>query len=576
MQNTHLPFFGVKNFKSFKGEHFFNLKNITFLIGKNSSGKSSLIQGIQLSSKSPNEVQKSNDFGLKESWLNRYSDEKLVMFSTKVKINSDYLSNRFYTFHDYYINDKNPVFFEDYFFNEILLRKGIVEPKYTTNYEYKSNYGESNVLPLVYFDAKQNKFISNDDLEKLFDEILSLSKERSQRVSELFNYKIKSAEERQRWINEKNRLIELNKFPDVISNVENIIDYMMNEGCKFYVEFIDFIVNNYDLETEIILPDEYQKIIHKILENISKDCIELELITKKIDLIELPELKKLFQKIIQYDYVYPKLDFFKFGGREHKNNNQSNEDKQKDIQNYFSDIPLISYFVSIEKKNCDVKLIGKKEFKIDFSIIEKLEQDEGIYKEKIDFLNKYLREFNIGDKIDLEKIEFNGRIEFKPFIIKNNEKLDYHQNNGFGIQMLVPLILNLVTTKESVLLLEEPESNLHPALQAKLADFLVECSTKFNIQFVVETHSEYIIRRMQYLVANTHFGKNKTLPKISTENTNIYYFNDPKELEKETDYTFEINFKKDGGLTKSFGPGFFDVTDDIAYELFMLKNRNLN
>ena len=67
MQNTHLPFFGVKNFKSFKGEHFFNLKNITFLIGKNSSGKSILIQGIQLSSKSPNEVQKSNDFGLKES-----------------------------------------------------------------------------------------------------------------------------------------------------------------------------------------------------------------------------------------------------------------------------------------------------------------------------------------------------------------------------------------------------------------------------------------------------------------------------------------------------------------------------
>ena len=67
MQNTHLPFFGVKNFKSFKGEPFFNLKNITFLIGKNSSGKSSLIQALRIASNTPEQDSYDIDLGLKES-----------------------------------------------------------------------------------------------------------------------------------------------------------------------------------------------------------------------------------------------------------------------------------------------------------------------------------------------------------------------------------------------------------------------------------------------------------------------------------------------------------------------------
>ena len=312
-----------------------------------------------------------------------------------------------------------------------------------------------------------------------------------------------------------------------------------------------------------------------MLDNISDYSLELDQITKKIDLIELPEIKELFQAIIKYDYVFPNSDFFKFYGKEYKKKEDEKENNLNEIKTYFSSIPLIPYYVSVENSNCVVKLISKKEFKADFSI-EKLELDDVNYIEKKNFLEKYLLEFNIGEKIEFEEFEYNGKKEYKPYIIKNNEKLDYHQNNGYGIQMLIPIMLNLLKSKESVLLIEEPESNLHPALQAKLADFLVECSTKFNIQFVIETHSEYIIRRMQYLVANTYYGKNNILPQINSENVNIYYFNDPTELGIESDYTFEINFKKDGGLTKSFGAGFFDVTDDIAYELFMLKNKNLN
>ena len=99
----------------------------------------------------------------------------------------------------------------------------------------------------------------------------------------------------------------------------------------------------------------------------------------------------------------------------------------------------------------------------------------------------------------------------------------------------------------------------------------------FRKQLVIETHSEYVIRRMQYLIANNNHNKGNLLPKINEEQVNVYYFKDPdNQLKNEGDYTFEINFRKNGSLTKTFDKGFFDVTDDIAYELFLLKNSNVN
>ena len=72
-------------------------------------------------------------------------------------------------------------------------------------------------------------------------------------------------------------------------------------------------------------------------------------------------------------------------------------------------------------------------------------------------------------------------------------------------------------------IIEEPEINLHPAFQSKLADMFVEAAKVFNIQFIIETHSEYLIRRLQYLTAKKD---------IKTDDTVIYYFTHPEQLKK--------------------------------------------
>ena len=53
----------------------------------------------------------------------------------------------------------------------------------------------------------------------------------------------------------------------------------------------------------------------------------------------------------------------------------------------------------------------------------------------------------------------------------------------------------------STVLLEEPEIHLHPLAQSVLAELFVEVSRQRGVQFIVETHSEHLFRRMQTLIA---------------------------------------------------------------------------
>src|SRR5690606_16709143 len=73
---------------------------------------------------------------------------------------------------------------------------------------------------------------------------------------------------------------------------------------------------------------------------------------------------------------------------------------------------------------------------------------------------------------------------------------------GVGVSQVLPvLILAYFVPAGSAILLEEPEIHLHPLAQAVLAELFVELSRERGVQFIVETHSEHLFRRLQTLVA---------------------------------------------------------------------------
>lgn len=72
---------------------------------------------------------------------------------------------------------------------------------------------------------------------------------------------------------------------------------------------------------------------------------------------------------------------------------------------------------------------------------------------------------------------------------------------GVGVSQLLPvLMVCLLSEPGDLLLLEQPELHLHPALQQELADFLLACA-KSGRQLIVETHSEYLVSRLRKRIA---------------------------------------------------------------------------
>ena len=73
---------------------------------------------------------------------------------------------------------------------------------------------------------------------------------------------------------------------------------------------------------------------------------------------------------------------------------------------------------------------------------------------------------------------------------------------GFGVFQVLPAIVLLYHVPEgSTVLLEQPEIHLHPAVQYGLADVMLNVAEVRNVQVIVESHSEHLMRRLQRRVA---------------------------------------------------------------------------
>jgi predicted ATPase len=73
---------------------------------------------------------------------------------------------------------------------------------------------------------------------------------------------------------------------------------------------------------------------------------------------------------------------------------------------------------------------------------------------------------------------------------------------GFGVSQILPvLVLLAYVPRGSTVILEQPEIHLHPAVQSGLADIILEVAQIRQVQVIVESHSEHLLRRLQRRVA---------------------------------------------------------------------------
>jgi predicted ATPase len=82
---------------------------------------------------------------------------------------------------------------------------------------------------------------------------------------------------------------------------------------------------------------------------------------------------------------------------------------------------------------------------------------------------------------------------------------------GFGVSQILPvLVLCYYAPKGSTLIFEQPEIHLHPSVQAGLADVFIDVIKNRNMQIILESHSEHLLRRLQRRIAEEQLQENDT------------------------------------------------------------------
>lgn len=207
-----------------------------------------------------------------------------------------------------------------------------------------------------------------------------------------------------------------------------------------------------------------------------------------------------------------------------------------------------------------------KEFDSEISITE----DAEIYK----FVCEWLSQFKIAKMFEISR-DYDGEI-YKVDIIQDLEKSVFDKiyrqplgRMGTGSIQIFILLLKIAmaikksrfTQRSQLVLVEEPEQNLHPGLQSKLAKLFLQVNdmTKGKVQFVVETHSEYLIRCTQIMVARAGYKSEEEL--ASKNPFKVYYF-------PEEGLPYDMKYCMDGCFEEDFGSGFFDESIKLAYYLF--------
>ncbi len=121
-------------------------------------------------------------------------------------------------------------------------------------------------------------------------------------------------------------------------------------------------------------------------------------------------------------------------------------------------------------------------------------------------VSEWLARMKVADSLEVRQ---QGRSNRYELIVHRDGVACNLRDVGIGVSQVLPvLVVAYFAPAGSTIILEEPEIHLHPLAQSVLAELFVTISQQRKVQFIVETHSEHLFRRMQTLMAKQQVSAN--------------------------------------------------------------------
>jgi predicted ATPase len=115
------------------------------------------------------------------------------------------------------------------------------------------------------------------------------------------------------------------------------------------------------------------------------------------------------------------------------------------------------------------------------------------------------------------------------------------ENVGFGISYALPIVTTLLaSTPGELIIIENPESHIHPRGQAELGKLIAKAAQN-DVQIIVETHSDHIINGIRVTVKEGDIDRNKVI---------LYYFDKIVEASEQYSKINNIEIDKNGELSE--------------------------
>lgn len=203
----------------------------------------------------------------------------------------------------------------------------------------------------------------------------------------------------------------------------------------------------------------------------------------------------------------------------------------------------VHYLEKYGNKDISIPQLSLKSNPFSYSLRDQVNDWMGEISDSIEILAK--------ENLRTNRVELSYRYKNKDGTPSQDQK---PQNVGYGITHTLPIIVAILAANPGdLIIIENPESHLHPRGQSRLSHLFALAAAN-GVQLFIETHSDHLINGLRVAVK-----KNK----VDNNSVFINYF---KKDENNLSVIERIRVDEEGGLEK-WPDGFFDEWDSLLNEL---------